>query len=184
MANLVEISNIALTHLGHGTINSMDQGVEAARKCKLLIQPAIDATLRAYNWNCATERANLTRSGDDPAFGFDYKFVLPNNCLRVIRMEYIDYAFKIEGRFLLTDESEAKIIYIKRILVGQMDVLLSQAVAAKLALDLAFSLTNSASMQEAMAKLYTYKLQEAQQIDAQEGSPDDLETTTWIDSRQ
>ena len=184
MATLVSISNMALTHLGHNTINSMDQGVEAARKCKLLIQPAIDAVLRAYNWNCATKRAALTRSGTDPSFGYDYQFALPLDCLRVIRMEEASYDFKIEGRLLLTNETTAKIIYICRILVGEMDSLLSQAIAARLGLDLSYGLSNSNSMQETMAKLYAGKLQEAQQIDAQEGIPYDLETTTWLDARQ
>ena len=183
MATLVSISNLALSYLGHNTITSMDQGTEAARKCKLMLQPAIDATLRSYNWNCATERTALALAGAMPSFGFSFKYVLPNDCLRVIRMEEIQYIFKVEGRYLLTDESPANILYIKRILLGEMDTLLTQAIAARLAMDLAFPLTNSASLQEAMAKLYQFKIDEATSIDAEEGTPDDVETTTWLDSR-
>jgi hypothetical protein len=183
MATLVSISNLALSYLGHNTISSMDQGTEAARKCQLMLQPAIDATLRAYNWNCAAERATLALSGSTPTFGWDFKYVIPNDCLRVIRMDEISYAFKVEGRFLLTNESPANILYIKRILVGEMDPLLTQAIAARLAMDLAFPLTNSNSLQDAMAKLYAFKMEEAISIDAQEGTPDDIETTTWLNER-
>ncbi len=183
MATLISIANQALTYLGHNTINSLDQGVEGARKSKLILPSSVDATLRAYNWNCATARAALARSGDDPLFGFDYKFVLPNDCLRVLQMQYLDQTYKIEGRFLLTDESTAMILYIKRILIGEMDVLLQEAVAARLAMDLAFPLTNSGSLMEAMAKLYVAKVTEAQQIDAQEGTPDDVEVETWLEAR-
>jgi hypothetical protein len=183
MATLVSISNLALSYLGHQTITSMDQGIEAARKCSLMLQPAIDATLRSYNWNCASARAALALSGVTPAFGWDFQYVIPNDCLRVIRMDEISYAFKVEGRFLLTNESPANILYIKRILLGEMDTLLTQAVAARLAMDLAFPLTNSNSLQEAMSKLYAFKIEEAVSIDAQEGTPDDIETTTWLDER-
>jgi hypothetical protein len=184
MATLISIANLALTYLGHNTINSLDQANEAARKSKLLMQPAIDATLRGYNWNCATDRAALALSAEAPVFNFAYKFVLPNDCLRVIQMEEISFKFKIEGRFLVTNESTANILYIKRILVGEMDSLLIQAVAAKLALDMSFPLTNSTSLMDSMAKLYSIKITEAQQIDAQEGTPDDLVVDDWLDARR
>lgn len=185
MATKVSICNRALASLGvRNRIASLKEDSEPARKCNLVIDELIDEVLRAYPWNCATERASLAQSSSTPAFGYAYKYALPLDCLRVVAMEYEDSEYKIEGRFLLTDETEAKIVYIKKMTdVNSMDVLCRSAISARLAAELAMPLTNSNSMQEAMWALYSGKLTEAIEIDAQEGTAGDWKSEAWIDER-
>lgn len=183
MASQVDICNLALTAIGHKTIASVDEANEAARKCKVYYQQAVDSTLRAYNWNCATARATLAQETATPAFGFAFQYALPTDCIRVLQMESLELKFKVEGRKLLTDEPEAKILYIKRVLAGEMDPLLVDAVAARLAAELAYALSNNRSLAELMLKVYEQKKLEAGCIDAQEGTPDEIEVDSWLNAR-
>ena len=192
MESKVAICNRALNSLGvKQRIASLTEDSEAARKCALVIDDCIDETIRAYNWNCATHRAALARSAVAPAFGYAYKYALPAGpdppyCLRVISVEDEDETsdYKIEGRFLLTDETTCKILYLKRVEdVNDLDVLCRSAIAARIAAEIAYSLTNSNTLQEAMWTLYGGKIQEATEIDAQEGTAGKLEAESWIEER-
>lgn len=180
----IDIANDALMLLGNNSISSLSGTSEAAKLCNQFYQRAVDATLRAYTWNCATTRsAQLSASSTSPSFGFDYKYALPADCLRVLSMQDESYVFKVENGYLMTDEAEAYILYIKRIAAGDMDSLLAETVAARLAATIAFALTNSPSIAEAMWKLYKDKLDEAQTVDAFEGSTTQMASDDWINSR-
>lgn len=63
------------------------------------------------------------------------------------------------------------------------DVLARDALAARLAMELAEPLGKSSSLIEQMARMYDDKLREARSIDGQEGSGDVFEASTWLDSR-
>ena len=192
MASKVDICNRALASIGvKQRIASLTEDTEAARKCALVLDDVIDEVLRAYNWNCATARSALARSASAPAFGYSYKFALPAGpdppyCLRVVSIEDEDECsdYRIEGRYLLSDETACKILYIKRITdVNELDTLCKSAIAARLAAELAFPMTNSNSLQESMWTLYAGKLQEASEIDAQEGTAGKFESESWIEER-
>jgi hypothetical protein len=187
MASEVDICNMALALLGDVRITTLsDPNSRAAKLCNQFYAADADAVIRAYPWDCATFRASLAQLATTPAFGFDYEYQLPTDpyCLRVLQMEEKDMVFKIEGgKKLLTDESPAKILYLGRISSGDMDALLTSVLAARVAADIAFGLSNSTSLAAAMWQLYERKLDEAQTIDAQEGSADNIEAETWIDAR-
>ena len=192
MATKVSICNRALNSLGvKARIASLSEDTEAARKCALVIDDVIEEVLRAYNWNCATARAALARASGTPAFGYDYRYALPAGpdppyCLRVISIENEDEFsdYKIEGRQLLSNETTVKILYVKRVEdMNELDTLCRSAIAARLAAEIGFSLTNSNSLQEAMWSLYAGKMQEAREIDAQEGSAGKWESESWIEER-
>jgi plasmid maintenance system antidote protein VapI len=105
-------------------------------------------------------------------------------------MEYKDYIFKVEnvathGRVLLTDEGTANILYIARITdTNLFDPMFVDVLTAKLAVDLAYPVTNSQQVQTNMQKLYQLKLSEARSIDGQEGFIDDLVSDTFTDFRK
>jgi hypothetical protein len=185
-ASAIDLCNSALTLLGQPTIVSLTANLRSARLVNQRYPYCIDATLRAYPWNCALERATLTADGTAPDHGFALRYALPTYpyCLRVLSMQDTDCVFKIEGRYLLTDEPEARILYVARIPVGSLDALLFEAAVARLAADIAYPLTNSNSMADQAWKAYKDKLMEAQDIDAQEGSSDQTEADDWLLSRR
>lgn len=183
-ASATAICNNALLLLGNNPITSLSEQSKAARLCSQFYQQTIDATLRAYTWNKATARSEpLAAELSGPSFGFAFKYPLPPDCLRVLGMSNEGYKFKIEGDYILTDVSECKISYIKRIAAASMDPLMIDAASARLAATIAFPLSNSVSAADAMWTLYKDKLDEAQTIDAFEGSAPQMESNDWVNSR-
>jgi|TARA_Y100000015_G_C2369942_1_gene79499 plasmid maintenance system antidote protein VapI len=192
MATEVSICANALRRLGDDPITSLTDDTERARLCNAFYSDARDAVLRSHPWNFAITRATLAQLSDTPAYGFNYQYALPTDpfCLRVLEMEYKDYIFKVEnvathGRVLLTDEGTAKILYIARITDTTLfDAMFVDTLTAKLAVDLAYPVTNSMQVQTNMQKLYQLKLSEARSIDGQEGFIDDLVSNTFTDFRK
>lgn len=184
MASVVAICNQALALLGDARINALTEDNERARTCAELYDDVRDAVLRGHPWNCAQERATLARLSDAPAFGFDYAYQLPADCLRVLRLRYLDQRFKVEGRRLLTDAGEAYVLYIKRLTDPTLiDPLLVKAIAAQLAHDMAPRLAKSESKRQEMERLAEKRLREARSADAQEGSADALVADDLLHAR-
>ena len=192
MATEVSICSNALRRLGDDPITSLTDDTERARLCNSFYEDSRDAVLRSHPWNFAITRASLAKLSTAPAYGFANQFALPTNpyCLRVLGMEYEDYIFKVEnvathGRVLLTDESTANIIYVARITDTVLfDPMFVDVLTQKLAVDLAYPVTNSTTLQTQMQKVFEKKLSEARSIDGQEGFMDDLVSDTFTDFRK
>jgi hypothetical protein len=187
MASVAGICNNALIEIGQDTITSLTENSKAARLCNQLYEDVRDAVLRSHPWNCAVTRATLGLLSSTPAWGYAYEYQLPTDpyCLRVLRMDYLDYEFKIEGRKLLTDQGTANILFIFRITdPNQFDKLLIETISGRLASKLAYPLSGSKTLGKEMWKLYESKLVEARGVDAQEGTPDEIEADTWLNERE
>ena len=90
------------------------------------------------------------------------------------------YEFKIEGRKLLTDYDEAKILYIARITdTAEFDPLFTEALTARLSAELAYSITGSNTLSQQMWQTYESKISEARSIDGLEGSVEGLISNTF-----
>jgi len=192
MATEVSICSNALRRLGDDPITSLTDDTERARLCNSFYSDTRDAVLRLHPWNFAITRASLSKLSTAPAYGFANQFSLPTSpyCLRVLGMEYEDYIFKVEnvathGRVLLTDEATANIIYVARITdTNLFDAMFVDVLTQKLAVDLAYPVTNSTTLQTQMQKVFEKKLSEARSIDGQEGFIDDLVSDTFTDFRK
>jgi hypothetical protein len=189
MASIVELCNQSLYVLGQKSIISMTEDSEAARLCNGRYVYNRDATLRAYPWNCAMARAALARSATAPAWGYDYKYALPIDplCLRVLSMEEYDEdgeKWKIEGRFIVTDSTTCNILYIAQLTdVNDMEILLREAIAARLAADICYALTGSSTQQDKQWTIYEQKIRQAKSVDAQEGVPEEIVNDSFLDAR-
>ena len=181
----IEICNRALDHLGADSISSLVEGTKAANLCARNYPIARDAVLRASPWNTAMRRAALPALTTAPAWGFAYQYQVPADCLTVTRLEDEDAIFRVEGRQILTDEgAPLNILYIARITdTAQFDPALCEAIAARLASDIAYAVTGSATMTQTMLEVYERVLREARGVDAQEGTPETFDTDEWLRSR-
>jgi hypothetical protein len=187
----LDICNDALILIGDDTVLSIDppDDNDRARACKRLYPRIRDEVLRAYPWNCAKTRATLTRLAATPTWGYTYQFQLPTlpYCLRVLSTDMDEYgfAYKIEGRVLLTDEDAVNILYIARVTdPAQFDSLLMGAMTARLAAELCTTLTGDAVKSKEMWNLYFAKLTEAQQVDGMEqGSYDIIQSQDLVNVR-
>jgi hypothetical protein len=184
MASKIQIVNYALRLLGVARLTALDDDVEGARVADDVYDICRDDVLSDHNWNFATKRDTLAALEDAPEFGFDVQYQLPNDCLRVVQMEDLDSVYKVEGKYLLTNESAANIIYIAQITdTTYYSPKFVSCLAARLAAEMAFPLTSSKSKEQLMWELYEAKITEARWVDGVEGSADQLETEDWIEAR-
>lgn len=180
----VAICNMALSLLGDSSIMSLTDNSERARQCNLRFEQIRNAVLRAHPWNFALKRAELAELETVPAFDWAKEFQLPDDCLRVTRLGTYDEEFVIEGRKLLTDATTAKIRYIARVEnPAEYDALFCEAFAARLASDLCQKISGNSSRADALWAQYERKLQEAQGVDGQEGSDENLTSDVFITAR-
>lgn len=173
MPSETEIASNALTKLGGEPLTSMaDDDTQRARLCRAYYPNVRDAVLRAYPWRCATVRANLALDEDTPIGDeWTYQFQLPvlPYCLRILKVEDGTIPYTVEGRFILCDESTLYIKFVKRVTdPGSFDALLSEAIECRLAADLAYPVTGSPTLIQAMWELYEAKIREARTIDGME----------------
>jgi hypothetical protein len=190
MASVTSVCNNAIIKVGGSTITSLDDNTVEAKTCKSLWDDVLDDTLRSHPWNCAQDRASLNKLTAAPIFGFDYQYQLPGNCLRVLTLN--DYAipyirngyvysnstpikYKIEGRKLLTDESEAKIVYLYHVTdMNQIDPMLREVLAARMAAEIAFPIAKNTGLVKSLWDIYEAKLRLCRSIDGMEGTPDEF----------
>lgn len=184
MASEVEICNRALGKLGAGRITSLDDATVEARACKDRFDTARDALLRRYAWNFSVTRTDLAASATAPSFGFDAAYPVPADCLRVLEVQD-GAAWKVEGGNILSDLSAPLYVrYIRQVTdAGSFDPMFVEALAAKLAYEMAEHLTESPTKKAQAAKDFQFAMLEAAAADALESTPDDLPEGSWLEAR-
>lgn len=172
-----EICNLALAHLGEARITSREENSAAGRACDLHYLAVRDEVLRAHRWNFAQARVKLSALTAPPAFGWSYQYELPPDCLRVLEVNGSEYGdalsdeYIVEGRRLLTDAAELRLVYIKQVEhVNVFDALFVDALALKLAIKLSETLRGTTQRTGELLQAYeriTAPL--ARRVDANEG---------------
>jgi len=194
MTSAVDIANSALNNIGASTINALTEDSVAARIVNQRYTFVRDAVFRAHPWNCLVRRATLAQNSTAPTWGYTYAYNLPTDpyCLRVLRLEKLYLDYKVEGRTIVSDEQTMKIKFIARVTdPNEYDTLLVESIAARLAADICYGITNSNALVANMVSLYEAKLKEARFVDSTEGMPGDsegadigsIQADTFINSR-
>lgn len=192
MPGPVEISNVALGMIGEPPITSFQDDLTTARAVNLRFPTVRDAVLRAHPWNFAKKRQQLAQLVETPAFGYDVQFELPADWLRMLEVNPTrggvsvtapDY--RIEGRkLLLNGATEAKIVYVARISdTTRWDALATEALAGRLASELAISVTQNRTLAGQLFQQYQDKLAEARSVDAMDEPPKQIESDEWVAAR-
>jgi hypothetical protein len=81
--NSTEICNMALSYIGHGRINSIDDMSEEARKCKVHYDHDRRRMLTAYPWGFA-KRVEKLAAFPEAVPGWDVVYAYPAECLSVL----------------------------------------------------------------------------------------------------
>lgn len=191
----VDICNSALNMIGASTILSLTEDSKVGRICNQRYPHVRDAVFRAHPWNCLIKRTQLPADTTAPDWEFAYAYSLPADCLRVLRLEYLDTVYKVEGKKIVTDEgAPLKIQYVAQETDPmQYDELLVEAIASRLASDIAYPVIGSNTLSAQMMDIYMLKLSEARFVDATEGMPGatdnvadtgSLQANTFINARR
>lgn len=119
-----------------------------------------------------------------PDFGYSYRLVLPTDYLRVFRLEHSDIEYKVEGGYLLCNESSLRMVYIAKITdVTKFDPMFDHLLSVMLAHEMSYSLVQSATVKSELAREVQILLRDVRSADAQEGSPENFEFNTWTEAR-
>ena len=203
MASPVDIANRALTMLGAARITSLSDNRKEAREINAVYEQVRDEELRRYNWNFAIKRAALAALTDPPPFGFNLQYRVPADFMRAIQVGDIypavnlsdvvgldDSAYAIEndgaGRVIRTNMgAPLNLRYVARIEDSTVyDPLFVGTLAAKLAMEVAESLSASTNKVDQASRNYRMAVAEAVRCNAIEKPPVKLADDTWIASRQ
>ncbi len=192
MASEVSICNQALSWLGANLITSLDDDSIEASLCKTNYAALRDAVMEDVPWTFATLRAMLTPETETPAYGYAQQFLIPSRFLRILEVRTnanqangaTVFDFRVEGDKILCN---AKVIYVKVIqqitAPEKFSSSFVQALAARIATDIALPVTNSVDMMKTMFSLYQQKLSDAATLDGMQGKSDIPEATRLLRTR-
>lgn len=186
-ADETSIANLALAKLGISPIMALTDDSKPAQFASRLYEQTRDEVLQGHRWNFAIARAELTRLAENPPFEWAYAYQLPVDCLRVLQCngygihERQDY-WTVESSRLLSNSSEAKLRYVRRVTDGSLyHPLFVEALACKLASKLATPLTSSKGIASALLEEYLMLTgPRARLTDAFENSP--RSKMPWVNS--
>lgn len=175
MTTKTDLANYALAHVGLQTITDIDDEENpTAVTCKQFIDQVIDEGLRSHRWNCSIMESGLSALSPDPSDEWSYRYQMPGDSLRLLDVNDRPYTgsneyFEIRnGGELFSNESPVRITYVARIGVNDMDPLLAEACALKLASKIVVPLSAALPLQQQMIVLYEACLSRAKQVDAVE----------------
>jgi hypothetical protein len=188
-ATAIEVINTALYRVGAEAIQAVTDANDRARVCNSLYGQVRDATMRGHPWNCLKARASIAADATAPAFGYTYRYPLPTDpyCLRVLKTGNKKDLYKLEGRYILTDEAAPlSLLYVGRITdVAQWDAELENAIALRLAAEICVPLRGEQAKGRAsdLLQLYAAVIKEAKFVNGMETSHDPLISSGLIDVR-
>src|SRR5438105_3090689 len=155
MASKVSIANRALTKLGADRILLLSDDTQQARVMNSMFDDVRDAEIRRHHWKFAIKRASIPALVAAPVWGYAYQYPVPMDYLGLVQVNQIyvrsvrkgTAPWSVEGGNILTDlTAPLNVRYVARIdNPGTYDPLFVEALACKLALEAAESLTQSSS---------------------------------------
>lgn len=181
MASDVGICNQAVAWLGGSLITALTDNTTEARLCDAIYADVRDAVLEAHDWTFAIVRRNLPMSATSPVNGYANAFPIPSDILRITDVNDGE-DWRVEGDSIVTNEAAVKIRAVAQITdPNKFSALFKQALAARLAADLAISLTRSQKLQAQYYNIYEVKLAQAVANDGMQGKSRRI-TSTWLRS--
>ena len=191
MASVVNMCNSALNLLGASTISALTDDTKNARLCNQRYEPVRNRVFRSHAWNCLHKRVQLAQNSTAPVVEYDHAYALPSDCLRVLKIHNgttdsiataLDY--KLEGRNIVTDIDTVFLIYIALDTdPNNYDTYLRESISHQLSADLAYAITNNATLANQYMARADERLREARFIDATENSLGTIESSEFTNAK-
>jgi len=168
-----DVCNFALLLISGGRIGDIEQDTKEARLCKASFAPVRRALLRSYHWNFAMKRAALAPDSTDPAWGYEYAYSLPADCVRPLMDPAVDWPS--EGGKILTNTGPVlKIRYISDVEDPALwDPSFYTLMGIDMATTIVRSLAGSAAMMQELALRRRDALSDAKRSNSWERRNDD-----------
>lgn len=186
MATDAQICSLALTRIGHEGITALSASGNKAQKWFAANYDFIRQTLiREHPWRFAIKRDELTKEDVADPTEFSYRFEIPSDCLRVLRVNSREWdTYRVEAGYIYTNEGEVWIEYIfDNDDESTFDSQFVDLLAARLSAEVCFYLTDNSTLTEQAWNIYNNKLTMARSLDSMQGTPRGLEADTWLGAR-
>lgn len=191
MTTETDICNRALDIMKEASITSIDEDRSMARWFKRNFYTERDALLEYADWNFALKRVLLPADGAAPAFGWNYQYTLPGDCIRVLPLtldgtiEGTPLIHEVEDGKIMTNQSgPLKVRYIYRNEnYASYPATFQGALSARLARRCAHWVTGKSSYVQVAQSIYGEAMEEAWTSDAIQGTWPRAADSEWIDAR-
>jgi hypothetical protein len=192
MTSKLSIYNRALQKLGQQSLASLDVNNKSIRELTTAYEPRLKALLRRYPWNFAIKRVSLSTTGETPAFEYTNEFLIPSDCLRVLKVDSGEYPYKIErsvvdgnlSAIVTNASAPIKIRYIAYVENTSLyDPLFAELLSHLIAIDVCEAITQSNTKKNLLLEELKRVRADAFAADGQEDYPDPLSDGSWWESR-
>ena len=191
----VQICNLALAKVGDtaSQITSLDDGSTEASLCSKFYEPTLRELLNIHTWNFAVKLATLAASTTEPAFGWDYSYPLPGDCIRPLdlrsesdsdtRVKVLN-EWRVVGRNIYTNTANAYLVYVHHSENPNLYTpIFIRALYTALASKLAYALTEDRNMVASLEnELSEVIMPEAKRINAFEGYDFPRVDSDWLEA--
>lgn len=182
------ICNMALVQLKANRVTDIDNPTTNEENiCNILFDQLAKEVISSGSWSSCLKQASLVEDATAPTFGFDNRFQLPTDCLKVLAInECYDgsYPYEIHGDKLHTDLTTVKILYLfNNTNIASWDTQLVSTMVQRLIAALAKPLTGDLNRAKHEFEVYTQMLSFNLAINNQQGSKQIAQSNTLIDER-
>ena len=187
----VSIANSALIKIGsRQRITSLTQtNSVAAAYCNEQYAKVRDALLEEANWKFALTWASLTRTSVTPTAEYDYEFTNPSDRIRIVLIADNDAGvgkvpYRIAGDRIISDANELWLLYVRKETdPNVMSPMFREALAWRLAYDLAAVITDAATTRDSMERAVVRAVARAKASDSMQNYPEMMPYGTWVTQR-
>lgn len=195
MASIVDICNLALSHVGGGRIVSLSDSTEEAAQCQLHYAFARDKVLGEREWTFAVVRRELGKTASPPDFGYPFEFQIPSDSIRVLSCFDQSHAshpnlqndtnWAKEGNVIISDAERLWCKYIRRIEDPNLFTAgFIETVAVYLAHKICIPLTNNRGLSTELLNIYEAELAKAATADGMQGRTQQIRYSRLANARR
>jgi hypothetical protein len=192
MTTETDIANMALALMDEAPITSLEDNNKAARLAKLHYETCREAELMLHSWQFAIRTEEITGTDIDSEnySGLHWEYDTPADMLRLLPLTYdnelsgIPISWEQRDGKLYSDQSSPRSIrYIANLTdPDDWNSLFIEALAAAIAIKVAYALTHKTSMVEIAQRAYDRALARAHHANAVE-RPRKLHSASWAYQR-
>jgi hypothetical protein len=184
---VTQIANLALTKLGPGSGYLSDLASDttiAGQALNRVYEMVRDELVESHPWNFAIKRVSLAADVATPAWGYDFQYTLPADCLRFLSVEgaKVDYQNEVD-KILCDEQGPLNIRYIAQVTdTSKFSPTFIAALSARWAYEIS-GIVESRVTPAQLWEMYERLLGQAKRADAQANPAEEMPDGDWLNSR-
>lgn len=169
MADKLKIYNLAISTIGANLMTDVDEDTHTGEIVRLFYPEVKERILRENTWNCAKKRVQIDADDTPPEFGWDNRFEVPTDYIRVLAVNDPPVDFIVQAGYILSNVDVADVYYIADVDETEFDAFLVRCIQYALASELANALVQNVQLSSSLEnKLQRFILPRAKHLDSLE----------------